>query len=143
MNPGDQVTTDRRKRGQSKPGSEETIWIVERRKHRRFSVELPLDFSVENRDHLAGVAANASRGGIIAYLPVGIIVGTSLNIEIIYAKGFELNSIRARARVVWSNLAPKVTWGEYRYGLEFEKFQGGDARKLKTLLAEAGEAHRR
>ena len=137
------MTTARRKRGQSKPGSEETIWIAERRKHRRLSVELPLDYSIENKDHLGGVAANASRGGLVAYLPVGIVVGTSMNIEIIFANGFELNSIRARARVVWSNLAPKVPWGEYRYGLEFEKFQEGDARKLKTLLEEGGEADRR
>jgi len=71
------------------------------------------------------------------------VVGTSMNIEIIFANGFELNSIKARARVVWSNLAPKVTWGEYRYGLEFEKFEEGDARKLKTLLEEVGDAHRR
>ncbi|HVP79290.1 MAG TPA: PilZ domain-containing protein [Thermodesulfobacteriota bacterium] len=143
MSPGKHVTTARRKRGQSKPESEETIWIVERRKHRRLSIELPLDYSIENQDHLGGVAANASRGGLVAYLPVGIVVGTSLNIEIIFANGFELNSIRAKARVVWSNLAPKVTWGEYRYGLEFEKFQEGDARKLKTLLGETGEGHRR
>jgi hypothetical protein len=62
-----------------------------------------------------------------------------LNIEIIFAKGFELNSVRARAKVVWSRLAPKAIWGEYRYGLEFEKFQEGDLQKLKTLLREAGE----
>ena len=137
------MTIARRRREQSKSGSEETISIVERRKHRRLSIELPLDYSIENKDHLGGVATNASRGGLVAYLPVGIVVGTSLNVEIIFANGFELNSIRARARVVWSNLAPKVTWGEYRYGLEFEKFQEGDARKLKTLLEEAGDVHRR
>jgi hypothetical protein len=119
--------------------SEEGIFIGERRRHPRFNVELPLDYSIEHNDHYAGVAANAGKGGLVAYLPAAIAVGTSLNIEIIFMRGFELNSIRAKARVIWSNLAPKVTWGQYRYGLEFEKFQRGDVQKLKTLLKEAGE----
>jgi len=131
------MTTVKVKRGKTEPRSEEGIFIVERRRHPRFTVELPLDYSIENKDHYGGVAVNASRGGVIVYLPVAIVVGTSLDIEIIFVKGFELNSIRARARVVWSSLAPKAIWGEYRYGLEFEKFQEGDLPKLRALLKEA------
>jgi c-di-GMP-binding flagellar brake protein YcgR len=141
MSPRKHISTVRRKRGEARPMTAEGIFIGERRRHPRFSLELPLDFSIENKDHYGGVAANASKGGLVAYLPAAIVVGTSLNIEIIFARGFELNSIRARAKVIWSNLAPKITWGEYRYGLEFENFQEGDAQKLKTLLKEAGETH--
>jgi hypothetical protein len=132
------MRTVRRKREQTKPRAGEGIFISERRKHPRFNLELPLGYSIENKDHYGGVAVNASRGGLVVYLPVAIVVGTSLNIEIIFVKGFELNSIKVRAKVIWSNLAPKVIWGEYRYGLEFEKFQEGDLQKLKTLLREAG-----
>jgi c-di-GMP-binding flagellar brake protein YcgR len=133
------MRTVRKKRERTRPRAGEGIFISERRKHPRFNVELPLDYSIENKDHYGGVAVNASRGGLVVYLPVAIVVGASLNIEIIFVKGFELNSIKVRAKVIWSNLAPKVIWGEYRYGLEFEKFQEGDLRKLKTLLREAGE----
>ena len=133
------MTTVRGRQGKAKPRDEGGILCVERRKHPRFSVELPLDYSIESKDHYGGVAVNASRGGVIAYFPAAIVVGTSLNIEIIFAKGFELNSIKARAKVVWSRLVPKAIWGEYRYGLEFEKFQEGDLQKLKALLKEAGE----
>jgi len=143
MSPRKRIPALRRERGQTGPTFEEGIFIAERRRHPRFNVELPLDYSIENNDHYAGVAANASRGGLVAYLPAAIVVGTSLNIEIIFARGFELNSIRAKAKVVWSNLAPKVAWGEYRYGLEFENFQEGDAQKLKALLKEAGETRSR
>jgi len=136
-------TTARRKKRPLKPRSKEGIFFTERRKHRRFNVELPLDYSIENQDHCGGVAANASRGGLVAYFPEAIAVGTLLNIEIIFVNGFQLNSIRAKARVIWSNLAPKVIWGEYRYGLEFKKFQPGDVQKLKTLLREADEAQSR
>lgn len=141
MSPRKHIPTVRRKGGQTRPMSAEGIFLGERRRYPRFKVELPLDYSIENKDHYGGVAANASRGGLVAYLPAALVVGTSLDIEIIFARGFELNSIRAKAKVVWSNLAPKITWGEYRYGLEFENFQERDAQKLKTLLKGAGETH--
>jgi hypothetical protein len=139
MNRRKHMTTVRGKRRKTKPRSEEGIFIVERRKHPRFNIELPLDYSIENKDHYGGVAVNASRGGLIVYLPIALVVGTSLNIEIIFVKGFQLNSIKVTAKVIWSSLAPKVIWGAYRYGLEFEKFQEGDLQKLKALLREAGE----
>lgn len=143
MSPRKRDSTVRRKKGQTGPLSTESFFLRERRRHPRFNVELPLDYSIENNDHYAGVAANASKGGLVAYLPAALVVGTSMNIEIIFATGFELNSIKARAKVIWSNLAPKITWGEYRYGLEFEDFQEGDIQKLKTLLREATEARQK
>ncbi len=143
MSPRKYNLTVRRKKGQTGPLSTESFLFGERRRHPRFNVELPLDYSIENNDHYAGVAANASKGGLVAYLPAALVVGTSMNIEIIFAKGFELNSIRARAKVIWSNLASNVTWGEYRYGLKFEDFQEGDIQKLKGLLKEAAETRSR
>ena len=66
-----------------------------------------------------------------------------MKIEILFVKGSKLNSIGATAKVVWSDLAPKEMSGEYRYGLKFESFEGGDLRKLKRLLTEVTEAHGR
>ena len=141
MRPRKYVTTVRRKTRQKKAKFKEGIFIVERRKHPRFSIELPLDYCVERKDRYGGVAANASKGGLLAYLPEAIVVGTLLKIEILFAKGSELNSIRAIAKVVWSDLAPKDIWGEYRYGLEFRSFQQGGFQKLRRLLKEVGKTH--
>ncbi|MGZ3493430.1 MAG: PilZ domain-containing protein [Thermodesulfobacteriota bacterium] len=127
----------------SKAKSKEGIFIVERRRDPRFTLELPMDYSIESVDRYGGVAANASKGGLLVYLPEAIVVGTSLRIEILFAKESELNSIRAIAKVVWSDLAPREIWGEYRYGLEFESFQEGDLQKLKRLLKEMGETKSR
>ncbi len=138
MSVGKNVTEVRTRKRQSKPRSKEGIFIVERRKDPRFILELPMDYSIESVDRYGGVAANASKGGLLVYLPEAIVVGTSLKVEILFAKGSELNSIRAIARVVWSDLAPREM-GEYRYGLEFESFQEGDLQKLKKLLKEVGE----
>jgi len=143
MSPRKHAATVRRKAKRSKRESKEGIFIVERRKDPRVTLELPMDYSIESVDRYGGVAANASKGGLLVYLPEAIVVGTSLKIEILFAKGSELNSIRAIARVVWSDLAPKEIWGEYRYGLEFESFQEGDLQKLKRLLKEVGETRSR
>jgi len=143
MSSRNHITTVRRKRkkGRSKP--KEGILIVERRKHPRFRLELPLDYSIESIECYGGVAANASKGGLLVYLPEAILVGTLLKIEILFVKGSELNSIKASAKVVWSDLAPKEIWGEYRYGLEFKSFQEGGLQKLKSLLKEVGETRSR
>ena len=142
MGPRRNLTTLRRKKRQTQAKSKKGIFIVERRKQPRFSLELPLDYCIERKDRFGGVATNASRGGLLVYLPEAIVVGTLLKIEILFAKGLELNSISAIAKVVWSDLPPKEIWGEYRYGLEFQSFQKGGLQKLRRLLKEVGETHR-
>jgi c-di-GMP-binding flagellar brake protein YcgR len=143
MSPRRSLTALRKKKRQTKAKFPKGIFIVERRKQPRFSLELPLDYRIERKDRFGGVTTNASRGGLLVYLPEAIVVGTLLKIEILFAKGLELNSIRAIAKVVWSDLPPKEIWGEYRYGLEFESFQEGDFQKLKKLLREVGKTPNR
>jgi c-di-GMP-binding flagellar brake protein YcgR len=143
MSPQKYLTTARGKRGKGKSPSKERIFIVERRKHPRFRVELPLGYSIESVERHGGVAANASKSGLLVYLPEAIFVGSLLKIEILFAKGSELNSVSATAKVVWSDLAPDEICGQYRYGLKFESFQEGDLRKLRKLLTEVDETHSR
>jgi c-di-GMP-binding flagellar brake protein YcgR len=143
MSPRKYLTTVRRRRKKRVLKPKEGILIVERRKYPRFRLELPLDYSIESIECYGGVAANASKGGLLVYLPEAILVGTLLKIEILFVKGSELNSIKASAKVVWSDLPPKEIWGEYRYGLEFKSFQEGGLQKLRRLLKEVGETHNR
>ena len=142
MSPRRSLTTLRKKTRQTKAKSPKGIFIVERRKQPRFSMELPLDYCIERKDRFGGVTANASRGGVLVYLPEAIVVGTLLKIEILFVRGLELNSIKANAKVVWSDLPPREIWREYRYGLEFQSFPKGDLQKLKRLLKEMRETHR-
>jgi c-di-GMP-binding flagellar brake protein YcgR len=143
MSPRENLTTVRRKVRQTKTESKKGIFIVERRRQPRFSMELPLDYCIERDYRYGGVAANASKGGLLVYLPEAIVVGTLLKIEILFAKGLELSSIKAIAKVVWADLPPKEIWGEYRYGLEFQSFQEGDLQKLRRLLKELGKTNSR
>jgi len=116
------------------------VLAVERRRHPRFSIELPLDYRhADGKEIYGGIVANASEGGILVYLPERIQVGTSLKIEILYVRGLELDTIKAIAKVVWSDLAARESWGEHRYGLQFQSIDDKDFSRLMALLREVGK----
>jgi c-di-GMP-binding flagellar brake protein YcgR len=144
MSPRKYLTTVRRKKGKEKSRSKEGIFIVERRKHPRIRVELPLDYSlVDSEETHGGLIADISEGGLLVYLPEALKLETLLRIQILFVKGMELNSIKAIAKIVWSDLATKTISEENRYGLEFQSFIEGDLQKLKTILKEVGETYER
>jgi hypothetical protein len=98
------------------------VLAVDRRKYPRYSVELPLDYCrVEAKETYGGIVANASEGGIF------------------YVSGLELDTIKAIAKIVWSDLATKTSWGEYRYGLQFESIDEKEFTRLINLLKEIGK----
>jgi c-di-GMP-binding flagellar brake protein YcgR len=124
----------------SSPQSKLGVLAVDRRKHPRFSVELPLDYCrTEGKETYGGIVANASEGGILVYLPERMEMGAILKIEIFYVSGLELDTIKAIAKVVWSDLAAKASWGEYRYGLQFQHIDEKDFVRLMNLLKEIGK----
>jgi len=115
------------------------VLAIEKRKYPRFSVELPLNYSqADGEKLLGGMVANASEGGLLVYLPERIELGTLLKIEILYVRGLELDTIEAVAKVVWCDLAARESWGEHRYGLQFQHIDQRDFTQLTTLLKEVG-----
>jgi c-di-GMP-binding flagellar brake protein YcgR len=128
---------------QNNPATSQTkmgVLAIEKRKHPRFSVELPLDYSrVNGKETYGGMVANASEGGLLVYLPERMEIGSLLKIEIFYVRGLELNTIKAVGKVVWADLAARESWGEHRYGLQFENIDENDFNRLTTLLKEVGK----
>ncbi len=132
----DRINQSNRSTTQTKMG----VLAIEKRKYPRFSVELPLDYSrVNEKEILGGMVANASEGGLLVYLPEKIEIGVSLKIEIFYVKGLELDTIKAVAKVVWCDLAARESWGEHRYGLQFQSIDEKDFGRLTTVLKEVGK----
>jgi len=116
------------------------ILAVERRKHPRFVVELPLDYSQTENDELyGGIVANASEGGLLVYLPERMNLGALLKIQIFYVRELEFNMIKAVAKIVWSDMAARESWGEHRYGLQFVSIDKENLNKLMALLKEVGK----
>jgi c-di-GMP-binding flagellar brake protein YcgR len=131
----DKAKRDNRQTSQTRMG----VLSIEKRKYPRFSVELPLNYSrVESKEILGGMVANASEGGLLVYLPERMEIGAFLKIEIFYIRGLELDTIEAVAKVVWCDLAARESWGEHRYGLQFQYIDQKDLGRLTTLLKEAG-----
>jgi hypothetical protein len=122
------------------PDKKVGILAIEKRKSPRFSVELPLDYSrVDGKEIYGGIAANASEGGLLIYLPERMEIGTILRIEVLFVKGLELNTIKAVGKIVWADLAARESYGEHRYGLHFESIEENDFSRLKILLRDVGK----
>lgn len=116
------------------------VLAIEKRKHPRFSVELPLDYvRLNGKETYGGMVANASEGGLLVYLPERMEIGALLKIEIFYVRGLELDTIKIVGKVVWADLAARESWGEHRYGLQFEYIDEKDLNRLTTLLKEVGK----
>ena len=125
---------------QSIPEKKLGVLAVEKRRHPRYTVEFPLDYSrVDGKETYGGIVANASEGGLLVYLPQRMEMGTVLKIEIIYVQELEFNTIKAIAKVVWSDLASRESWGEYRYGLQFLEIEEEAFTRLLNLLKEVGK----
>jgi c-di-GMP-binding flagellar brake protein YcgR len=124
---------------QSNSKSKRGVLAIERRKHPRISVELPLSYSrVNNKELLGGIVANASGGGVLVYLPERMEIGAVLKIEIFYLNVLELDAVNAIAKVVWNDLANRESPGEHRYGLEFQYIDEKDYNRLLALLKGIG-----
>ena len=125
--------------GRSTPQSKMGVLAADRRKHPRFSVELPLSYSrVDEKELFGGIVTNASGGGILVYLPERMEIGAVLKIEIFYMKGLEIGAVETIAKVVWSDIANRGMQGEHRYGLEFQYIDEKDYDRLAALLEEIG-----
>jgi c-di-GMP-binding flagellar brake protein YcgR len=117
--------------------SKKGVVAIERRAHPRFNLELPLDYvRIDAKENYGGIVANVSEVGILVYLPEKMEIGTVLKIEIFYAKGSELDSIKAIAKVAWYDLPARKRWGEHRYGLQFQSIDKRNFDKLQNLLKE-------
>jgi c-di-GMP-binding flagellar brake protein YcgR len=116
------------------------VFTIEKRRHPRYNVELPFDYSrIEGKETYGGIVGNASEGGLLVYLPQRMEIGAVLKIEIFCIQGLELNTIKTIAKVVWSDIAAKESFGEYRYGLQFLYIEEKDFAKLLNLLKEIGK----
>jgi len=132
-----------KKKKEGRTDFQKRVFAIERRKHPRFGIQLPLDYSLIDGTTASrgGMTADASEGGLLVYLQEGIEIGALLKIEIIYVNTLGLDAIRATAKVVWSNLAVRQSCEDYRYGLEFQSIDQRNLGNLEILLKKSGETH--
>ncbi len=106
----------------------------EKRKHPRFSVDLPTEYSRVDLSAKQGHVGNASEGGLLLYLPEQIEVGNYLRLKLFFSMGSQLNTIETLVEVVWTDLHLEKDWGDHRTGVRFVEISADDMIKLRAFL---------
>ena len=107
----------------------------ERRKHPRFSVDLPVEYWQVNsnpKNH-SGRAFDVSEGGLLLYISDEIAIGQNLRVKLFFDSGQGLKSIEANVQVLWKDFRLEKD-GFYRVGLKFVDISQEDLQKLKSFL---------
>jgi c-di-GMP-binding flagellar brake protein YcgR len=109
---------------------------VERRKYPRTSLDLPVEYRVMNTPYAhGGLVVNASEMGLLINSVKDILIGSKLNIVVLFPKGFQLTNFEASTEIIWKDYHREENWEGYRYGLKFIEIFDEDRRKLKQLLS--------
>ncbi len=111
------------------------IVSFEKRKHPRFSVDLPIEYcKVGSLFRHTGKAMNASEGGLLLYLSEQVEIGQYLGLKLFLSSNSKLNVIEMIAEVVWKDIVPKKDWGDYRIGVKFVDISPENMTELKNFL---------
>ncbi len=105
----------------------------ERRKHPRFSVDLPVEYWQVNPKSHSGRAFDVSGGGLLLYISDEMAIGQNLRIRLFFDSGQGLKSIEANVQVLWKDFLLENE-GFYRVGLKFVDIFPEDLQKLKRFL---------
>jgi len=106
----------------------------ERRKHPRFSINLPVEYWKIDRS-ISGQSrtGNISEGGLLLYIFEQIEVGQELNLKLFFNSDLEFKFIEARVQVAWTDFCFEKESGS-RVGLKFVEISDADMKKLKVFL---------
>ena len=106
----------------------------EKRRHPRFSVDLPAEYKRADLSVKQGHATNASEGGLLLYLPEQIEIGKQLRLKLFFSMASELHAIEALVEVAWTDIHLGKDWGDYRTGVRFVDISADDMNKLRNFL---------
>jgi c-di-GMP-binding flagellar brake protein YcgR len=113
---------------------------VERRKHPRFRVDLPIEYhKIDSPIPQTGQRMNTSEGGLLVYLPERMEAGDHLKMRLFFSFGSDLSTIEVMAEVVWVDIHLGKDWGDYRVGVKFLGISPDDLSKLKDFLRSLSE----
>jgi len=107
----------------------------EKRRYRRFDVDLPIKYSRANLSFKSARAVNASEGGLLLHLPEELGVGQQLLLKLFFPPSHDLNAIEAMVQVVWMDVQLRKDWAwDYQTGVRFINISPEDVAALKNFL---------
>jgi c-di-GMP-binding flagellar brake protein YcgR len=108
----------------------------EKRKHPRFSVDLPVEYwQINKSKSRPGRMIDVSEGGLLLHLSEPLEIGQNLGLNLFIDIGPDLDSIEAlvQVEVVWKDIYLGKD-GDYRIGVRFVDISAEDLDKLKNFL---------
>jgi c-di-GMP-binding flagellar brake protein YcgR len=108
----------------------------ERRRYRRFSIRLPIEYyQADPSINQNGQALDASEGGLQILFPEQMEIGQNLKVKLFFSSESKLNTIEMLVEVVW--IETQLGEGEkhYRSGVRFINISPEDMTKLKNFSA--------
>ena len=115
---------------------------VERRKHPRLKVNLPIEYrrvEFDAVDQFTGRVLNISEGGLEIHFSESMEVGQQLTLKLFCSTEPEPNTIGGLAEIVWAEFIPGGEWGDYRYGVKFVELSPDEGKKLKDFILSLSE----
>jgi PilZ domain len=113
---------------------------AKKRRSPRFPMDLPLEYRVMDIPHAhGGLVVNVSETGLLIECVKDILIGTELNITVLFPEGYELASFEVLTEVVRRD----IHWDDdnkkkFQYGLKFVSIKEHDHWKLIQLLCSRG-----
>jgi len=115
-------------------GMQESI-TLEKRRHPRFSVNLPVKYSRSNLFFKYARAVNASQGGLLVHLPEEIEIGQRLALRLFFPSRSDFDTFETFVQVVWKDVHLRKDWTwDYRTGVRFLDASPEHMTKLKNFL---------
>jgi hypothetical protein len=106
---------------------------LEKRKHPRFSVDLPVEYwKIYNPLSQSSRLVNISEGGVLIHLYEPMEIGQNLKLKV--SPDARLDSIKALVQVIWKDTDFGNQEG-YRVGAKFLGISSEDMEKLKDFLS--------
>ena len=110
-------------------------FTLERRKHPRFLVELPVEYRRANDSRVRpGHTVNFSEDGLMVLVSEQMEIGEQLEMKIYFSSGSSLITIAAIVKIAWVDMEPKED-GYYRFGVSFVNISPVDRERLKGFLS--------
>ena len=109
--------------------------FVERRRHPRYPVRLPIDLWQTPDILLAGVVTDMSEAGLGFRSTHEIQISTDLGIRVYLSRGeFSFDWIEGTGRVIWRTALQEQDWKGFRYGMYILKMAPNSRDRLLKYI---------
>jgi len=108
--------------------------VIERRKHHRYLVQLPVEYWKTEDAAREGLVFNVSETGLLIYSTEDMAIGTELAIKVYYSVEDNFETILSLVKIIWKDVQQEGFRQGYKYGLEFIRMSPQDREKLKQRI---------